>query len=204
MTQWFAYAEDMLTYWALRYQLDTFLAQLGDQSDPNVATIFYRPSFGRRASYDPSSPRAEFGEFDAIVATSGFIYPIEAKWPASSEVDGNTITLDRAQVIRHRVFAWYLERYVESDVPWERFVGKYDSSIRAAFPGKKIAPPGSKLADNIQFVLRKLNPFDAEIVDVLLYLHPLDSPATITVFPTSFVPVSVPFYPESKHGIFRL
>ena len=204
MAQWFAYGEDILTYWALRERLDVVLTQLGDKSDPNGATIFYRPSFGRRASYDPDSPRAEFGEFDAIVATSDFIYPIEAKWHASSEVDGTTITLDRAQVIRHRVLAWYLSRYVECDGPWERFVERYDSDLRDAFPGKKIAPVGSKLADNIQFMLRKLPLFDTTTIDVLLYLHPPDSSATITVDPTSFVPVSVPFTSESKHDIFRL
>ena len=204
MAQWFAYGEDILTYWALRERLDVILTQLGDESDPNSATVFYRPSFGRRASYDRASPRAEFGEFDAIVATSRAIYPIEAKWYASQEVDGTTITVNKEQVIRHKVFAWYFKQYVDCEVSWEHFVEKYDSTFRAVFPGKKLAPRGSKLADNIQFVLRKLNSFDSAITDVLLYLHPQDSPATITVDPTSFAPVSVPFCPESKHGIFRL
>ena len=204
MTQWFAYGEDPLTYWALRNRLDVVLAQLGDTSDPNVATIFYRPSFGRSGSSDPASPRAEFGEFEAIVATSETIYLIESKWPSSSEVRKTKITVRQNQIIRHRVFAWYLARYAECNVPWDRFVAKYDSDFRDAFPGKKLAPPRSRFADNIQFVLRKLTLFDATIIDVLLYLHPQDSPAAISVEPTSFVPVSVPFTPESKHGIFRL
>ncbi len=204
MAQWFAYGEDFLTYWALQERLDVVLAHLSDKSDPNEATIFYRPSFGRRASYDPASPRAEFGEFDVIVATPDFIYPIEAKWHASSEVDGTTITLDRAQFIRHRVFAWYRARYVEYDGQWERFVKKYDSELRDVFPGKKIAPVGSKLADNIQFILRKLPLIGTTTIDVLLYFHPPDSSAAITVKPSSFVPVSIPFTSESKHGIFRL
>lgn len=204
MAHWFAYGEDALTYWAIRERLDVILTQLGDESDPYDATVFYRPSFGRRTSYDPDSPRAEFGEFDAIVATSRAIYPVEAKWYASQEVDGTKITVKRKQVIRHSVFAWYFRKYVDFEVSWEYFVEKYDSTFRAVFPGKKLAPHGSVLADNIQFVLRKLYSFDSEIIDVLLYLHPQDAPATITVDPTSFAPVSVPFCLESKHGIFRL
>jgi len=204
MTQWFAYGEDILTYWALREQLDCVLTQLGDKSDPSVATIFYRPSFGRKASYDPAKPRAEFGEFDAIVATTKSIYPIEAKWSSFSKGDGDTITLENRQVIRHRIFAWYYARYSESNVSWDRFIAKYDSELRETFPGKKIAPLGSTLADNLQFLLRKIALYKAPIVDVLLYLHPQGCPATVSVYPNSFAVVNVPFTPDSQRGIFRL
>ena len=201
MTQWFAYGEDPLTYWALRNRLDVVLTQLGDTSDPNVATVFYRPSFGRGGS---GFPRAEFGEFDAIVATSKSIYPIEAKWSAPSEVPRTIITLSQTQIDRHKIFAWYLARYAECGVPWNRFVAMCDSEFRVAFPGRKLAPPGSKLADNTEFVLRKLISFDTAITDVLLYLHPQNSPAATSVDPNSFVLVNVTFTPESKRGIFRL
>ena len=204
MTQWFAYGEDILTYWALRDQLDVVLTQLGDKSEPNDATIFYRPSFGRRGSHDPAFPRAEFGEFDAIVATSESIYLIEAKWPASSEVRRTTITLSQTQIDRHKIFAWYLARYPECNVPWNRFVAKCDSDFRVDFPGKKLAPPGSKLAGNTEFILRKLILFNTTTTDVMLYLHPQGSPAATSVDPNSFVLANVSFTPETEDGIFRL
>ncbi len=204
MTQWFAYGEDPRTFWALRDKLDVVLSQLDDKSDPAGATVFYRPSFGRKASYDRDKPRAEFGEFDAIVATSKFIYPIEAKLHASQEVDGTRVTLGRAQVVRHRVFAWYLSRYVESTVPWDRFVARYDSEFRDVFPGKKLAPPKSRLAYNIEFILQKLILFNSTTKDVLLYLHPKGSAPATSVDPETFSSVSVSFNPESRHGFFRL
>ena len=204
MAQWFAYGEDPLTYWVLLNRLEFVLDQLGDTSDPGAATIFYRPSFGRSGSNNPNKPRAEFGEFDAIVATPESIYPIEAKWCASPKKDGTTITLSEPQVIRHRVFAWYHARYIEFNVSWDQFIEKYDSEFREAFPGKKLAPSESILADNIQFVLQKLALYDEHIVDVLLYIHPEGSSAKVSVNPNTFVSISVPFTPDSKRGIFRL
>ncbi len=204
MTQWFAYGEDPLTYWALRNRLEAVLDQLDDTSDPNAATIFYRPSFGRSGSNDPAKPRAEFGEFDAIVATSESIYLIEAKWPSSSEVRGTKITVRQNQILRHKIFAWHLAQYAKCKVPWERFVAKFDSAYRVVFPGKKLAPPESKLAGNIEFILRKLILFNTATKDVLLYLHPEGSPAAASVDPKSFDLVNVTFIPEVEEGVFRL
>jgi len=202
MPKWFAYGEDPLTYWAIRNRLDVVLTQLHDTSDPNDVTVFYRPSFGRGGS---GPPRAQFGEFDAIVATSNAIYPIEAKWPASSEAQESTITVSAVQINRHKIFAWYLVRYAECGGPsWDRFVRMCDLDFRAAFPGKKLAPTGSKLAGNTEFVLRQLIPFGITTTDVLLYLHPQDSPAATSVDPKSFSLVNVPFTPESPGGIFLL
>ena len=70
MSKWYAYGEAPLTYWALRIRLDVILSQLRDASDPNATTVFYRPSFGRGGNDTIDTPRAEFGEFDAIIATS--------------------------------------------------------------------------------------------------------------------------------------
>ena len=180
------------------------LAQLSDQSDPNAATIFYRPSFGHGASYDPVSPRAKFGEFDAIVATSESIYPIEAKWSSSSKVQGTRITVRQNQILRHKIFAWHLALYAKCRVSWDRFVAKFDSAYRVVFPGNKLAPPESKLAGNIDFILRKLILFNTVTKDVLLYLHPEGSPAAASVDPKSFDLVNVTFIPEVEEGVFRL
>lgn len=205
MPNWFAYGEDPLTYWALRTRLDVILSQLHDTFDPNEATVFYRPSFGRRGSKTTDSPRAEFGEFDAILATSNAIYPIEAKWTASSEAQETAVTIRPVQITRHRIFEWYLAHYAECDLPsWDRFVEICDSDFRATFPGKKIAPPGSKLACNTEFVLRQLIPSSTITVDVLLYLHPQDLPPATLVAPDSFTLVNIPFTSQSKGGIFSL
>lgn len=114
IAKWFAYGEDRLTYWALRNRLDRILARLDAASDPADAVRLYRPSFGRGGG-------ANFGEFDAIIATANAIYPIEAEWAESAEVHKFTIEVENTQINRHKIFAWYPTRY-------------------AAFPGKKLAP----------------------------------------------------------------
>ena len=203
MAKWYAYGEDPLTYWALQNRLDVILSQLEDTSNFEAVTVFYRPSFGRgRRS---ASRRAEFGEFDAIVSTPEFIYPIEAKWSASVEAQDATITMRSVQIDRHKIFAWYLARYSDCGCPpWDRFVAMCDSDFRAAFPGRKLAPTGSKLALNTEFILRQLAPSAKTTTDVLLYLHPKGSPPATAIYPNSFVLVNVAFTPESPGGIFVL
>ena len=70
------YGEDALTLWALKKQLTKILGTFKDSTDMVDCLVFYRPSFGR--SGGPNS--AEFGEFDAIVASKERIYLIESKW----------------------------------------------------------------------------------------------------------------------------
>ena len=208
MDKWFGYGEDALTYWALRNRLDDILDQLCDKSSACDRIVFYRPSFGRRgSSITSNSPRAEFGEFDAIVATPRSIYPIEAKWSASSEAKQSKITIGQVQMTRHDIFAWYLAEYAQYKAqPWDLFVQRWDDDFRSKFHGKKLAPSGSKLAVNIEFVLRQLLSIrpSSTPTNVLLYFHPQGSPRASSVDPSSFSLVNVPFDPQSEGGIFLL
>ena len=79
--QIFGYGEDSLTLWALKHELPFILQSLGDSVSPENCLIFYRPSFGRRGG----NGRAEFGEFDFIMATEGSLYLGETKLDNSSE-----------------------------------------------------------------------------------------------------------------------
>src|SRR5262249_8512961 len=100
----FGYGEDGLTYWALTIQLPQLLALLGDVTAPQACLRFYKPSFGRGRS------PAVFGEADGLLATGQGVYHIESKWHRSRIVNG-TVILEREQVVRHRIFRWYLETW---------------------------------------------------------------------------------------------
>ena len=127
--KWFGYGEDALTYWAIQTHLDCILDQLNDKSSECDTTVFYRPSFGR-------SSESQFGEFDALIATPQAIYPIEAKWYKSREVKDGKVTIRKKQIERHKIFAWYLERYMACrPQSWKSFVKLNDPEFRKTFPG---------------------------------------------------------------------
>src|SRR4051794_203746 len=99
MPQVLGYGEDALTYSAITTRCEDLLKALGDTTNPDEAISVYRPSFGRRAANHVDAgqtERSEFGEFDAIVATSQAIYLIESKWHGKSVIRGGTITLGEA------------------------------------------------------------------------------------------------------------
>src|SRR5688500_220649 len=103
------YGEDALTLHALTKGLPGVFRQLGDDTDPGKAVIFYRPSFGRRSS--AGAPRSEFGEFDAIIGTARAVYPVEAKWSASGKLDGQELTLRPEQLRRHQAFRLFFDEW---------------------------------------------------------------------------------------------
>lgn len=166
------YGEDALTYWVLTQRLDEFLNKLGDRSKPQECLLFYRPSFGRRGGEN----RAEFGEFDSIVATPQAIYLIESKWDSSSETRGDTITLHKTQEIRHDIFRWYFHHIIKSStLNWETFIATQQSMFKKSFNNKLLAPPKSVLSENIMFVIDKLSKYGDHLINVLLYIHKRDS-----------------------------
>lgn len=71
----FGYGEDALTLWLLKNQPHEILRQFNDEGKPSDCLVFYRPSFGRSGGPDS----AEFGEFDAILASKENVYLIESK-----------------------------------------------------------------------------------------------------------------------------
>jgi len=144
--------ENAFTFWGLERRISEILKKLNDRTKPLDCLIFYRPGFGRRGG------GAEFGEFDAIVASSQSIYLIESKWDRLMRNRRNEIALTSNQVLRHKIFSWYLEnwdaqRYTNN---WREFERESQSNFEKAFPNRKVAPAGSLLAKNLEFVLNRL------------------------------------------------
>lgn len=174
------YGEDALTYWALSTRLGWILDKLKDPSDPEDCLVLYRPSFGRRGG--PNS--AQFGEFDAILATPMCVYLIESKWGGSSELKGGIITLRPEQTLRHEIFKWYLKTWTP-DTPWKMFL---ERNVDKGLEGKSIAPARSKLAKNLEHILRLLHGRfpHADVQNVLLYFYKGGQKVPVSVEPESF------------------
>jgi hypothetical protein len=168
------YGEDFLTFWAINRKLDEILGQLNDDTDPEECTVFYRPSFGRRAG----TKRAEFGEFDAIITTPKTTYLVESKWDGSNaSFPNNVLKLGDIQICRHEIFRWYHENWKGES--WKEFVQKHDEEFRKKFY-KNIAPVNSLLSKNLMTVLKQTQ--DKELIDVLLFFHTKKPPKIETSF----------------------
>ncbi len=160
MVNIFGYGEDALTLWLLKNQSEVILQRFNDKTELSDCLAFYRPSFGR--SGGPGN--AEFGEFDAILASKEKIYLIESKWDNHRQTSGTELFLRPEQIERHEVFRWYLCNWNKSDQT-------------AFIEGKKIAPSDSLLFRNLQHILSHLaqccpNSGNLDhIKNVLLYFH---------------------------------
>jgi len=147
------YGEDALTLWALKHRTSDILESFQDQTAPSDCLIFYRPSFGRHSK----EGSAVFGEFDAILISSENIYLIESKWDNLLRFKKDEIILDKEQKLRHRIFSWYIthwdKKYCNN---WESFVKEHQYEFQKKFRTKNIAPTGSLLATNLEFILNKL------------------------------------------------
>lgn len=177
------YGEDALTYWALKEKLGSILEELEDHSAQKNCFVLYRPSFGRgKRLRRPTDRKAEFGEFDAILVTPQSTYLIESKWDNLSEREKVVIRLRGVQELRHRIFAWYCEKWnVRSG--WKEFVERHKDEFEDEF-GKfqrKIAPPKSLLSENLKYVLDQLRPLGKEIKNVLLYFYHEKPPEDIKI-----------------------
>jgi hypothetical protein len=163
MTTVFGYGEDSLTLWFLKNQPQVVLERFSDNTKPSDCLAFYRPSFGRSGG----SESAEFGEFDAIMASKENIYLIESKWDNHRQSAPAKLVLRPEQTERHEVFRWYLSKWNEESAEFIK--------------GKKLAPPNSLLATNLQHVLSQLRqccPNAANldhVKNVLIYFHSANS-----------------------------
>ena len=189
----FGYGEDALTYWTLSQHLAEVIAQapLSDESSTDTTLFIYRPSFGR-AGGDGS---AQFGEFDAIIGTPKAVYLVESKWTGEPITNG-LVTLAGCQIRRHEVFQWIRERWLaQAPKDWEQFYHHNGNlaKFKGCFNGKRLAPPGSRLASNLQYILQQLPGPGVPSKDVLLYfcLEGNIPPQGVTGCPTFVV---VPFH----------
>jgi len=164
------YGEDGLTYWALNHRLGEVLTLLEGESDPERSVLFFRPSFGRAGGI--ASP--QFGEFDAILSSERWIYLIESKWDGSPAVNPQgLVQLEPRQLLRHGIFRWIWDRWhVQNPPSWASFRLANEQGFQAVFGGKPLAPVGSKLARNLEHILRCLAGRSArKVQNLLLYFH---------------------------------
>lgn len=180
-----AYGEDALTYWALTERLEEFLSQVGDETVADDVVVIYRPSFGRRGG-------AQFGEFDAIVLTGARTIFVESKWDSSSEFDGSTVILRPEQVRRHRILRWLVEGWTHGG-SWKDFVDRSADAYALAFDGMHLAPPRTRLAENLQYLLDEMTRRQRPVDDVVLYLHREGSTPARAVEPMHFKLVNVAY-----------
>lgn len=154
MAEIFGYGEDALTLRLLMKQI-SFILGNEDKTSLSDCLIFYRPSFGRSGG----SKSAEFGEFDAIVASRENIYLIESKWDNLGKYGKESLFLEEEQVLRHEIFSWYLlhwNKKYRND--WQCFVDENKSDFK--FEGKPLVTQkdGKRnlLVMNLEFILDRL------------------------------------------------
>jgi hypothetical protein len=200
-----SYGEDPLTYDVLTSRLGEFLVELGDPADPSGALVIYRPSFGRGMGAHRSARQSTFGEFDAIVATSTAVYFIESKWHRSSEAQRRTVEVRYTQVARHEMLRWY-RRHWSSDFAgkWADFAKVHSTEFERRFDTSCLPPAGSTLSENIEFVLRRLEPFPQDMVDVVLFVGIKGSRVPEAVNPPSFRLVALSYDGLEGTGYFEM
>lgn len=168
----FAYGEDALTLWAVKYKLPAILDTLKDHSSPEKCQVFFRPSFGRSGGKGSS----QFGEFDFILLSQYCLYLGESKWDRSSEkIKKGILNLRSEQQLRHDLFRFYVEEWAfGSYETWRDFEQQALSKLELRGIKKPLAPKGSLLTSNLQTVLGIIKRHYTslpEIRNVLLYLH---------------------------------
>lgn len=192
-----SYGEDPLTFWVLSQRMDEFLHQLGDSSRLEDVVFFYRPSFGRA-----SGP--QFGEFDAIVGTPFATYLVEAKWHGSGEVASGTVLLRPEQLRRHEIFRWYRSVWQRATYEaWEDFLAGAREEWTTFSPHRLLAPPGSALARNLQFVLTQLAGC-GPTQDVVLYVGLKGSPRPTAVGSERFQLVVMEYQGMAESAYFQM
>jgi len=209
MSQIIGYGEDALTYWAITSKLDEILRTLGDNSYPSATVIIYRPSFGRRGSIGTHANKeqlsAEFGEFDAILGTPQAVYLIESKWDSSSKAGNYWITLKSVQSRRHEIMRWYLNTWrMSQPKDWTTFVSDQETAFQTLFPGNKLAPADSRLAQNLEFVLRTLGKCGDHVQDVLLFIGQTGNLKPMGVKLDNFKLVILKYQPLQLSGYFQI
>lgn len=192
----FGYGEDAFTLWALKNRKSEILAEFQDVTSPSDCLVFYRPSFGR-------GDEAEFGEFDAILVSSENIYLIESKRDSFSGSQNDEISLKSCQELRHSIFSWYLQHWDEKYANrWEYFEKELESDFQKEFKKRRIAPTGSLLASNLEFVLTTIRryfgkiPSKNNVKNVLLFFCDKNKSTSPTNLPKGFTLVAIDYGQE--------
>ena len=108
------------------------------------------------------------------MGTPRAVYLIESKWTGETIINGQVVLAAR-QILRHQIFRWIRDRWLEQP-DWEHFYHHNAADFTATFAGKRLAPLGSRLASNLEFLLQQLAAFPERTSDVLLYFHRANGP----------------------------
>jgi len=162
------YGEDGLTHHALHARRAELLRALRDPTPPGDCLVYYRPSCGRAGG-------SQFGEFDAIVRTSKFIYLIECKWDSGARSKAE-VKLPEVQRKRHQILAWLYENWCEVfrnevEPTWAAFLEQREKDFSRKFPDGRLPGATSLLARNLQSILSTIMRPRRPLRNVLLYFH---------------------------------
>jgi hypothetical protein len=209
MSQIIGYGEGALTYWAITSKLDEILRTLGDNSYPSATIIIYRPSFGRRGRFSAHADKdhlsAEFGEFDVILGTQQAVYLVESKWDSSITPRNTRTTLKGVISRRHEIMRWYLQTWkTNQPKDWTEFVAQHEIPFQNLFPGNKMAPADSRLAQNLEFVLNMLSNCGPHVQDVVLFIGQETPLKPIGILPEPFKLVMLKYHPINPSGYFQI
>ncbi len=90
------------------------------------------------------------------------------------------IKLPCTQKKRHDIFKWYFKKSKEMErMEWQSFINKYKKEFSSSFKGKEIAPPKSRIRNNLQDIIKWLSAGRKEIKNVLLFFKSKDSTVEI-------------------------
>jgi hypothetical protein len=196
MTMIIGYGEDALTFWALSHRMPDILQALDDDTAPNAAVVFFRPSAGRGERGGAEVRRSLFGEFDAIIGTRIGVYLVEAKWHRSTGVRGGRVKLADVQHRRHEIFATYLELWraatpaAQSD--WATFAGGARATFEGRHDGWRLVESDISTA-NIRFILEHLTDCGPRVENVLLFIGKAGTP--VPTAPAKFRRVALEYDP---------
>jgi hypothetical protein len=102
------------------------------------------------------------------------------------------------------VLRWYLETWrTGRPNSWDDFVRTHDPLFRTRFPGNKMAPAGSTLAQNLEFVSRQLDRSGLRVRDVVLFIGFAKSDVHPATVPSGFSLVTVEYEPLTPTGYFE-
>jgi len=207
MCRIFGYGEDAFTLWALKRHISKILQEFQDKTALLKCLIFYRPSFGRCSRKDCSV----FGEFDAIIVSLEKVYLIESKWDNLGEFDNSEFTLRKEQNLRHKIFSWYLTHWKKKySNKWEVFERENQHAFGKRFRGKTIAPAGSLLARNLEFILTKsiehckgLSSLD-DVKNVMLFFYNKNKSTSPTKITRTFKLIPIDYSKQIKDNFIIL
>jgi len=197
------YGEDALTLWALKQHMPKILGKFKDKTSLSECIAFYRPSFGRRGKGN-----SIFGEFDAIIASKQSIYLIESKWDNHNKFSNKEFPLEDHQVLRHQIFTWYLTHWSKKySGNWQSF--RDENQTYFSFLNKSMAPSGSLLARNLEYILKKIHehcgvPSEANIKNVFLFFFNSEKSNPPTKIAKDFTLIPIEYNGETEDNFVTL